>query len=71
MIIHVKGIKKSHKIGIDELLVEVDEDGLKKLLNFTNVDNCSECKGEGYFSNDDGSDWSECEECLGDGIKTR
>ncbi len=28
---------------------------------------CEECKGEGYFSNNDGSDWEVCEECLGEG----
>lgn len=29
--------------------------------------NCKECKGEGYFSNHDGSDWEPCEVCNGEG----
>lgn len=28
---------------------------------------CGECKSEGYFLNSDGSDWQECEVCLGEG----
>lgn len=28
---------------------------------------CEECKGEGYFSNERGTDWQACEKCLGEG----
>lgn len=28
---------------------------------------CVECKGEGYFSDVRGEDWTECEKYLGEG----